>query len=292
MQKNLPTLPYSIPPLCRRFWYATLKAIHCHWRLLQIVIGVKCIDPGHALVVDLFHGWQILFRLHRVGFLHRLGAQQHAVVERCGVGFGRTVVTLLVFSGESFAGSQLVQQRAALSVIHLVGNRIIVETAHFRRADAVAAQHQRIHAKLFHLTHHRAALWRIAAVENRVRLLRLDGGQDGGEIGRLVVGEIVADNLNAVSLGHFGKLFRQTLDIGSTVIDDRDFLDFQFLGLVQRHLVAQLAIASGYAEYRFEALQSHLRIGRNRAHHDTGIVVDERRRYRHTRVVRTDYLPP
>ena len=85
-----------------------------------------------------------------------------------------------------------------------------------------------------------------------------------------------------------GEFVGNALAEGGAVIDHRDVLHLHFLGRVQRHLGAELAVAGVDAEQVLVALLSDLRVRRHGGHQHAGIVVGARGRHRDARVVWTD----
>ena len=143
---------------------------------------------------------------------------------------------------------------------------------------------------MLHLAQHRAALGVHAAVEDRVGPLRLDGSQDGGEISRLVVRVLLVDDLHAAGQRRLLEHFGNALAIGRAVVDDRDLLELQIVGGVEREPSTQCVVVRDDAIDVLEPLLRQLRVrGRAGDHRKAAIVVDLRRRDRGAGVQVTDH---
>src|SRR5450830_76190 len=252
------------------------------------MLVVELVFTDDALVLDFGQYRAILLWLNRIGRFHGLRDEHHAVIEGNSIGFRWTTEFLLVRVGKSLSFLGFLQHGAALATVDTFTDGITAQTAHFRRANTIATEQHCVDAQLLHLTLERSTLWRIAAEENSIWLLALDRGQNGSKVTCLVVGEVFADNLDAVGLCHFDELFGQTLTVGSTVIDDRNGLDLQLFGGIQGHLTAQLAVAGGDAKQIGETLLGNFGIGRHSCGDDTSVVIDPRSRNGDARVVRAD----
>jgi hypothetical protein len=68
--------------------------------------------------------------------------------------------------------------------------------------------------------------------EHHVGLLGLDLGQDGVEVGGLVVGELAIDDFTASSLDALLELVSHALTVGGAVVDDGDLLAAEILDRV------------------------------------------------------------
>ena len=82
------------------------------------------------------------------------------------------------------AASEVVEQTIAGQHRHLLG------------AHTIATHELGRDAQLLHLAQHRTADCINTTEEDRVRLLGFDGSEDGAEIGRLVMGELAADDID------------------------------------------------------------------------------------------------
>ncbi len=218
---------------------------------------------GHALVLSLGDEGGVDLRIHRVGALHGVHQHHGGVV---GVGAvdlelaGELgVVALLPLR----ATLHLRDGRAARGTGHVLEcRRLGGQVGQLLGAERVAAEELHVaHAQLLHLAQHRAGLRIEAAVEDRVGLLRLDGGQDGHEIGGLVVGELLGHHLQALlqrrGLEHLGH----ALAVGRAVVDDGDGLELEVVGRVDGQGSAQGAVVGDQAERGLVARLGQVGIG-------------------------------
>ena len=136
------------------------------------------------------------------------------------------------------------------------------ELHEFRRTDTVTADELGLDAQFLHLLGHRTTLGIHATVENNIRLLGFDLGQNGLEVGGLVVGIFGSDNLQAGSLSGLLELVGQTLAVSGAVIDDGNGL--AFLGHELAEHLALLDIIGHDAESGSKTLLRVFRVGRRR----------------------------
>ena len=114
-----------------------------------------------------------------------------------------------------------------------------------------------------------------AAVEDGVRVLGLDGGQDGHEVGGLVGRELLVHHLDALGgsglLEHVGN----ALAVSGTVIDDGDRLELQRVHGVGSQASAQGVVVGDDTERGLVAWLGQVGV-RGRAGHvgDAAVVVD------------------
>ena len=156
-----------------------------------------------------------------------------------------------------------------------VAHRAAGQLGQFARADAVTAHELGFHAQLLHLADHRAGHGVHAAEEHDVGLGGLELGDDGREIGGLVVGELVAHEVAAGGLDALFELVGHALAIGCAVVDHRDVLALEFLHGIAAQRAAQVHVVSHHAEGGLEALAGELGVGRRgRDLRDAGVAVD------------------
>ena len=104
---------------------------------------------------------------------------------------------------------------------------------------------------------------------------RLDGGQDGGEVRGLVVGELALGDLAAGGLDALLEFIGHALAVGGAVVDDRDGLAVQALDGIAAQRAAQVHVVSHDAEGRLVALAGVLGVGgRGRDLRNAGVGVD------------------
>ena len=136
------------------------------------------------------------------------------------------------------------------------------EFAQFFGAQGVTAKELHIpQTQLHHLAQHGAGLGVQTAVKNRVRLLALDGRQDGHEVGGFVAGELLGHHVNTLLLRGGLEYTGHTLAIGGAVIDDGHTFDLQRIGGVQGQRCTQRVVVGDQAEGGGVAGFGQVRVG-------------------------------
>jgi hypothetical protein len=107
------------------------------------------------------------------------------------------------------------------------------ELRHFARARAVAVGERRLDPELARLLQHRAARRVHAAVEDNVGALALHLREDRLEVGRLVVGLLASDDVDAGGLQRLLDFVGEAFAVGRRVIRDRDLLGLELVGDVR-----------------------------------------------------------
>ena len=92
-----------------------------------------------------------------------------------------------------------------------------------------------------------------AAVEDNVRILALDLGENGFEVGFLIGGAFTGDRIQFASFEGLFDFVCQAFTIGSFIVNQRNFLAFQFVGDISSQRRALLVITTNGAENVFEA---------------------------------------
>ena len=153
------------------------------------------------------------------------------------------------------------------------------QLAHFVGAGAVAEGVHHFQAKFLALLDQGATGGVHAAVEDRVRLLALDLGQDGFPVIGLVGSLFARQDLDAGGLEGLLDLVGQAFAIGGGIVDDGNGLGLDFGCEVLGDRRALLVIATDGAKGDLVAVLGDLGIsGRAGNHRDAGLVVDFRRR--------------
>ena len=218
--------------------------------------------------------------------MHRVGHEHHLIVVGGGIRVGIQLEARLVLGLEGRAVGHLVEHGAALGADHGVVHRVAAELAHLGAAQGVAAQQLGSQAELLHLPRHGRGLGRVAAKEDSLRLLGLEAGEDGEEIGGLVGGELLAHHREALLLRLLGELVGHALAEGGAVVDHGHLFDLEHLSGIHGHVGADLRVAGNDAEQVLVAAFRHLGVGAHGGHHGAAVVIDPRRGDGHARAVR------
>lgn len=208
---------------------AALVLVEGNGAVLQVAELVEADLGGDALEAGLADLRQVLGRLHGIGPLHGIHQDHGGVVDigRVELDFGLELADELVL--EDGAAGHLVQGHAGQGAVLAFGGGA-GQGDEVGRAAAVAGEELGLQPQFLHLLGHGAALGIHAAVEDQVRLLRLDLGQDGLEVGGLVIGVLAGHHLEAGSFGGLLELVGQALAVSGTVVDDGNALGRQGLG--------------------------------------------------------------
>ena len=157
--------------------------------------------------------------------------------------------------------------------------RVTGKFRHFVGAGAVAEHEHGFDAELTRLLQERATGRIHAAVKHDIRALGFDLGENRFEIGFLVGGAFTRNWIDFAGLQGFFHFVGQAFAVGGLIVDQRDFLAFQFVGNIGRQRGALLVITANGAKYCFEAALGQGRIGgRARNDWDARLIVNFRGR--------------
>ena len=175
----------------------------------------------------------------------------------------------------------LVHRRAARGAGHILQRGGLArQLGQLLGAQGIAAKVLHVaQAQLLHLAQHGARLRVQAAVEDRVGLLVLDGGEDGHEVGGLVVGELLGHHLQALLLRRGLEDRGHALAVGRAVVDDGHVLELEVVRAKQRQRSAQRVVVGDEAESGLVAGLGQVGVGgRGRDVGQVALGVDGRRR--------------
>ena len=227
----------------------------------------------------------------RVGALHGVGQQHHAVVEVGAIDLELAGELGVVAFFPLNAAGHFGNRGTAVGADHVVQRLCACgHLGQLQHANAIAAEHLHVvHAQLGHLAQHGASLAVHTAVENGLGFFRLDRGEDGHEIGGLVVGELAGNDLHAqffrVFLVHAG----QALAVGGAVVNHGHIFQLEHMGRVVGQGGAQGVVVGNHAVGGVPAGLGQVGVGGGAGDHRNATVVKHLGgRNSHTRVHKGD----
>ena len=125
---------------------------------------------------------------------------------------------------------------------------------------------------------HRTAGLVHTAVENDIRILRLDLGEDCLKVGFGIGGLLVGDDADLGGLERLFNFLGKAFTVGSLIVGDRHFFALQFAGDVSRDCRTLLIVTTNRAEHRLQTTLSQCWVGgRTGNHRDASFVINFRR---------------
>ncbi|AEK59977.1 hypothetical protein CFU_0139 [Collimonas fungivorans Ter331] len=275
---------------CQQGLLAVPEGIDRQRAVLDVALAVKADLAGDAGILDLAKRRQIFLGVDRIGLLHGFCDDHHGVVGIRRVLDDVGIVFFLVSSLESIQRRRVFNPARDRAINLVVDQALAGQARQGAGADGIAAHEVGGDAKLPHLAQHGAGAGVDAAEENQVRLLGLDRGQDGAEIGRPVAGVLGRHHFDAVGLGVFQEFRGQPLAIGSAVVNHRDLFCMQGFCRIAAHRGAKLGIVGHHAEGGVESLFGIFGAGGGRRDlRDAGVEINLRCRNRGARLQMPDY---
>ena len=231
-----------------------------------------------------------LGRVQRIELLHG-GCNKHGlVVERRSIRIRILVETLLVGGLERRAGSDLVEDGAALGAEHRVVCGVASQLGGFRHANRVPAKHLGFDAQALHLLDHGASLTGITTVEDDIRVLGLHVGQDRAEVDGLVGGVFLADDGQPEHLGFLDELVGQALAKGRAVVDHAGGLGLHAIHCILGHAAADQVVSGDDPEHALVAAHGDLGVAAHGGQDCAARVIHLGRGNRHPGAIRPHHV--